>query len=151
MVNYKRGSGNYKSSYLQIVIKKSNEDVTTETTLQDDSELSLPLKANKHYGGVIYFYMLSPASADIKYSIKAITGTINALYSKGFKNTPVSTIAFGTAANNSTDGNTQFQAFPFTIHMGTSAGILQFQWCQNISDAGQTFCLKGSMIVCNEA
>jgi len=151
MVNYKRGSGNYKSSYLQIVIKKTATDVTTETTLQDDSELFLPLRANKFYGGFIYFYLLSPVAAGIKFSVKAITGTLKAEFSKGFHTNPQSVLNFGTNATNSTDAGSEMKVVPFNVQMGTSAGTLQFQWCQDTSDAGQTFCLNGSMIVCYEA
>ncbi len=151
MVNYKRGSGNYKSSYLQIVIKKASTDVTTETTVQDDSELFLSLKANRYYAGFIYFFLLSPATADIKYTFKAITGTVKAEYTKGFHTSPQGTLNFGTNGTNSTDGGSELKVLPFNVQMGATAGILQFQWAQNISDAGQTFCLKGSMIVCYEA
>ncbi len=151
MGNYKRGSGNYKSSYLVTKVKQVDEGVNNSTTLQDDDELFLPLKANKVYVGELVMLENCPVQADIKtaFSIptgatgeQALTGGLYRWSSAQGSQNITTTIAYGTV------GNPSWNSTPLRVVMGGTAGNLQLRWCQNtLWSPADSQVLKGSYIM----
>ncbi len=149
MATYKRGSGNYKSSFLQIVIKKANETVNNSETLIDDAELKIPLKANKSYAGFLMLRFTSPAAADLDFTFKDMTGATNDSVNGSV--TLLDDVGHGTEIQiNSTNVN-QTVMLSFHCTMGSTAADLQFQWAQATATVGNTLVLAGSMLVVFEA
>jgi len=149
--NYKDGVGNYKASGKFTIVKKtSDEAVDTTTTVQDDDELFIPLKASTRYGFSVEIYFTTPAAADYKYTFKLITGTSYAGFDgRGASSTEV--INFG--SNNwldDTDGGLETLLIFGRIKTGTGGGTLQFQFAQLTSNAGDTITHEGSNIILYE-
>ncbi len=146
MGNYKRGPGNYKSSYLQTVVKKVDQSITNETTHQPDTELKLPLRANTSYGWELVFMVDAASVADIKMNI---TGPPNyagektsITYNSSF---PQATTSLVTNEQGSTTGLVQIWMFYGRI-ITDLAGDIQVNWAQVTSSASATKVLQGSWL-----
>ncbi len=151
MATYKRGSGNYKSSFLQMVIKTTNQQHNSQATLQDDTELKIDVRPNKKYGGFLLLYYKAHATPDIKIAFKSITGTSVAGYIVGSPIIPLTKVSFGTSATWETDDTNQIIIIYYNLVTGSSAGTLQFQHSQDTSDANDTKVYAGSYLVMFEA
>ncbi len=148
MATYKRGSGNYKSSYLQMIVKSADETVTSSETMQDDDELRLVLRPNKRYTGFIQLRLISPTAADFDYTFKVISGTVYASHIAGMGSAYLDEVAFGTEYSvTATSGNIQLSTIAFYVRVGSGGGTLQFQWAQGTSNGGNTIVKQGSSLV----
>ena len=141
-------SGNGGETFARVV-KKSNETISSDTTLSDDSELVVALSADKTYGFILTFFFKSEAATDIKMTFTAPTGAT------GDFNT-VRNIAAGHPVNNKTFTTTvafdgtggDSWAFVFgRVVMDSTAGNLALQWAQNTSGGTNTTVNSGSTLV----
>ncbi len=147
MGNYRPGGGNYKSSVVSTIVKKADETVTSSVTVQDDNELKLDVKANKSYFGYLMLFINSHATPGFKMTFKAITGASLLRYGKGQATTFQPYVIFATNKTGTTDETEQYIMIPFTFKMGSTPGVLQFQWAQATSDANDTIVRTGSSMV----
>ncbi len=145
MVNYSRGSGNYKSSNVHVVILKADETVNNSETLIN-SALNLSLKVNKRYSGFLMLRFVSPSAADMDYTWAAITGATNAGFEVG-GGTANDEIALATESTIATSGNNQIIMLSFSLKMGSTAGTLQFKFAQTTATVGNTKVFQGSTLV----
>lgn len=147
-MSYAKGSGNYKSSYIRAIIATADQTETAETTMQDHTVLKITLKPNTTYSGHLLLRIISPAAADINYTIKAITGTSFASFAAETAS-PNTSVAFGTEGAIATSGSEQSTLVYFYVAT-TTGGILQFQFAQETSNGGNTIIKAGSTLVIYE-
>jgi len=145
MVNYKgTATGNYRNSVMNVVVKTADQQVTSSITIIDDDDLFLTLSPSKRYSGFVLMRYNSGSTPDIDYTFKAITGTTYAQFgTEAFQGTA----AFGAESTQATDGTDRYSIVKFIVKTGAGGGVLQFQWAQNVSDAGATKVLEGSTLV----
>ncbi len=147
MGNYKRGPGNYKSSYFRSFVLQEDVVVNNSTTLVNILEWSsIPLTASTSFGGSIIFFVDSSSVADIKVNITSsvaifewgtIPNNVNALLSK-----PIAL---------ATNGNVQIVHMDFRmINTASSAGSFNIQFAQNNLQVSDTKVLKGSSLMIME-
>ncbi len=145
MATYKRGSGNYKSSYLTIISAVSGTTVNNSEALVN-TELVHPLKANKIYFGYVQLRVISPAAADMDYTFVDITGAVNDVFGL-IHNTVETPSFFGTQRSLQTDGANQIIMIQFFVRMGSTVANLQFQMAQKTATVGDTKILSDSHMV----
>jgi hypothetical protein len=134
-------------------IKLADETRTANTTLTDDGELKIYVKANTKYriNGFVYFDTV--AAADFKY---AFTGPASptlvrmqrahAVAGAAPTGLATDTALPGSTALTGTGTNGGVVQFVSIFHNGSTAGYFTFQWAQNTSDAGSTIVRAGSYI-----
>ncbi len=149
MVTYKRGSGNYKSSYMQVIVKASNQTENSNETMVDDSHLKLVLRPSVRYTGYVVIQLQSGTTPDMDVTMKDITGaTEDFFYVEGVGlGGLMDEISFGTEHSFVTDGSKELAVLHFSLLVGAAGGTLQFQFAQGTSDAGNTTVYKGSYLV----
>ncbi len=148
MATYKRGSGNYKSSFMTIITKIATETINSTTTIQDDDELKKVLKANTRYTGLLLLLIDASSVPDLDITFKVISGTVYARF--GYVSGLQPATAFGVESGLQTSGADQFVSVLFAVKTGSGGGTLQFQWAQNVSDAAGTAIKEGSMMILYE-
>src|SRR5574341_2134873 len=138
--------------------KTANQTKNSDTTLADDSELTLSLSAStKYHIRLRFFYDAANATMDFKFAT-AFSGTVTGtVYSKrkqaaptasgGTDNetTAAATGQFGSTAMTSTSAGLGYVEIEQIIQVN-GAGTWSFQWAQNTSDAGNLIGLGGSYI-----
>ncbi len=144
MATYKRGSGNYKSSYFKTAVKTADVTLTNDSTVNDDDELKVSLKANTRYSGWVQLAFKAHGTPDLKVTFKAISGSVYAFYMIGSLATAVTRTNFGTELTINCDNSFQFIIIPFNFLTGSSLQQVVFQWAQATSDANNTIVYQGS-------
>lgn len=121
------------------VRKTATENVLNSTTLQDDNELLLPVKANYTYQFKMVFFNASGSTANLKYKFSVPSGT-TMFYSSthsfagvldSFYNTEGSTVVVGSSGSNKpviVDG---------IILVSATAGNVTLQWAQNTATGAE--------------
>lgn len=122
------------------VVKSVDETINSSIALQNDNELKATLRVNKVYSLQMFILLNSVAAANFKYNFTLPTGATGRRTTAGASaNTPQTTADITaeliTSATDATDQQLRLYGF---ITMGGTAGDLQFQWAQNVSDAGNT-------------
>lgn len=141
------GAGNWKT-----VVKKTDQSVTSSTTVVDDTDLLLTLAAGYNYNVRGRVFVTGDAAADFKYFF-SVTGTPDRFqWFEKFLNT-----ASGTTTNrmittpDTTAGNIvpldarATLEFEGTIQASSLCSLL-FKWAQNTSDASATKVIMGSYL-----
>jgi len=128
------------------VVKLADQIVNNSTTLVNDTEIFIPLEANKTYAWIIWIYVITTNTADIKE-----TYTVPAGASGGW----CETIGANVTRNNY--GVTEFQGMGNLLNkcntqtgqvsVGATAGNLQFQFAQQAADVTDTTVQAGSCMV----
>ncbi len=146
----------------QYVYKTSTQTVTSSTTLVNDTELLFPVAANGMYvvEFVVYFASLQAAGFKTAWSVPAGTsgnkfvagpGSANAVESSA-NTTEMRWAIHGSSTTVSyTDprNSTGLQSFVIeraTLTVGATAGNVQFQWAQNVSNATGTIVVGPSYV-----
>ncbi len=147
MVNYKSGFGNYKGSAgTQVVAKTADIVINSDITINDDPDLKIDLLPNKRYYGTMILRLIFPSNADLDVSFKVISGTVYANFGLDMISA-VSATSFGTELLIPTDGAFQVVKLYIALLTGSGGGTLQFQWAQNVSQAGDSTLFQGSSLV----
>lgn len=124
----------------KLVIKQADESVTSSVVLQNDDELFMPLEANSYYEFELGLYVtLASADPDIRYKFSVPAGTVGnwfieadeTSYETEFVIRPISEER---AVTSSATG-TQYYLIKGFIKTSNTAGNLQFQWAQRVSDS----------------
>ena len=131
------------------VIKKTDEVITTDTTIQDDNELKVTLRGNKTYSIKFTIFAIESTSGAIKGALSIPTGATG---SKTLQhNLSVSDLGTIEAFVLETD---KFLGVSWDIVLFTDSGTpdqdLIFQWAQNSSN-GNTTLKAGSYMVVYES
>jgi len=130
---------------MKIIVKQVDESLDTDTTLQNDDELLLAVEANKMYGGYLVIAHRSPsATPDLDFTLIAPAGSDG-----GFEcaDDAATQSEFG-AENLQPSGTNERQVLVhFWIQVGATAGNLQLQWAQNVSNASAIIIKAGSHMV----
>lgn len=142
------------SAASQGVRKSATQTVTSDTTTDNDSELSISLFADREYviDGVILASSTSGVP-DIKTAFSAPSGAILdiAMIPSSMRD-----IELIQASDTDTDGIPIFANRPIaiqvvgTVKTGASGGTLNFQWAQNSSNGNATAVLRGSYLRADE-
>ncbi len=150
MGNYKRGSGNYKSSYLTTTVKTSNQTVNNDTTFQSDTQMVHALKPNRTYSMFFPLMFSSNATADIKVKWLIPTGASGKMGRSQSSPQVLNSITSSTILGG-TNGNTNrcCVLYGFII-MGSTAGNMQFEWAQGTADVSDTIVLQGTQLILTE-
>ena len=135
------------------VVKKVDETVTSSSTLQDDDELKVALSANKTYGIMLFILLESSFTPDYKHAFTipsgaTITGNHSTaeLYHGNAASGDISADMTASASGTSTATISHFLIMGRVI-VGGTAGDVQYQWAQDVSDAAATKVLEGSYFV----
>jgi len=147
MATYKRGSGNYKSSFINVITKKTTTTIDTDDSLNNDTDLKFALRAQTYYHGYLHLRFNSVAAADIDVTFTDITGATADEFHLTSNAVAQNPIAFGTELNIPTDGAVENVIIHFTVKTGSIAADLQFQWAQGTSNGGNTIVYVGSSLV----
>lgn len=157
MLSYRTDGANFEGydgvgwvpiPYQTVKMKPSDETVTSSTTLQDDNDLQVLVRANATYKVDLHLVYQSGTTPDLKFGWTVPAGATMAVGAyetfggvfNGFAQVETDTPpADGLAANE-----------PLWLTGGLftagTAGTLIFRWCQNTSDAGNTIVRKGSYL-----
>ncbi len=150
MATYKRGSGNYKSSFMRVKIKTVGQGRTSTVTLQDDDELKFTIKKDHRYFGFARLLVKAHADADFKLTFKATVGGAAYQTYSYESSAVVAPIAFGSSKTYTTDDTVQTVSVQFWVKPTADADLI-LQWAQVTSDANSTNVQEGSMLVIFEA
>jgi len=127
------------------VVKSVTETINSDSVLHNDDELFFVANANKTYGGIIGLHLESGSTPDFKSALSIPSGA-SARRVNGSWGTSATAVADFTVA----------QVIPMTGPPGmlavyfrviiTTAGTVNYQWAQNVSNAGDTSVLQGSFM-----
>ena len=135
---------------VQYAYRTSDATLANDNSLNDDSQLLLPIKANEK---VIFEYNMIWVSlaGGIRCSINGPAGYVNLRYT-GMLNVIAAAInilggsawnAGGLGANGPSSGNAIFCGM---VENGATAGNIVASWAQQVSDANNTTVYRGSYI-----
>jgi hypothetical protein len=129
--------------------KSANESVssaTTGNTYQNDDELFVSVVANATYRAHLHIVFSSGTTPDFKVTGTVPTGATASAWSwlaAGANSDAALTtgiVVAGTGSNEPVDGWG-------TVITSSTAGTVQIQWAQSVSDAGSTTVVAGSFLV----
>ena len=125
--------------------KTADQTVNNSTTLVNDTDLVVPLLANRKYYWFMRVRFQSNSTPDIKFTWTVPSGATGG---RRRELTAATEVSYGTTSNwpGSTGVNRQGYAGGY-VEVSTTAGNLQFQWAQNTADASNTAVLKGSLFL----
>jgi len=135
--------------HLRRIVKKADEIVNNNITLQNDDELLHTLSISKTYGFTLGLLINSSSIANFKYAF-TVPGGATILIMNG---SPSSSTLVGTVDGTSVkaitdaDGTNQYLLIHGRIIMSTIAGNVQLQWAQNTLEVSDTKVLEGSTLV----
>ena len=117
----------------------------SDTSLENVTELVLPVSANTRYYLEEYLRMTCPTTENVDFTFEAIANTAYAHFSQETR--IANGVAFGTEQNQDTDGALQTLKLSGLFKTGSTAGNLQFQFAQEISGATNTTLNEGSCLL----
>ncbi len=156
MGNYKN-VGNYKpsgsSNTYARVVKKTTENVTSSTTLQDDDELKVTLVENKkYYFDLTLFINSISANGEFKFAFTHPSGSTGERSDDTLRGDLIFTSVTLVTVKSITMPTNIARCMKFIgkVIMSSTPGDLQLQWAQNASDASASQVLEGSSLVVYE-
>ncbi len=134
---------------MPVVIKAADQTITSQTTYQNDDELSWAVAANESWFFELFLMYDAHATPDMKFTFDVpanatITWTYlgnggdDAVHEEGEDNL---LSGFGTV---------KILSFRGKVLTGATAGLVRFQWAQRTSSANATIVKAGSYIVAHE-
>jgi len=133
----------------QMIIKSTDETINSDTTLQDDDELTATLIANTRHYFALGLYFETTSAPDFKYSLTFPTGTTNRRLVGNWNGAIAEAIAGDLAIVQSpivpAGGERAIALQGYIITSGT-AGALTLQWAQNTSDVADTTVKAGATL-----
>jgi len=129
------------------IVKKLDETITSDTTLHDDDELFVAVNASKTYYVLFALTVTSHAAADWKFATSTPSGStatqiVGRFQSNGMFGTNDPNVGVGSP----TDNTVQMLHLSMRV-ITTTAGNIQFQWAQNISNGNNTTVNQGAFMV----
>ncbi len=126
------------------IVKSVNETVASSTTVQDDNELFVNLRANKLYNFSLILFC-GGIAGDIKYTFEDITNATRDVFTNSDEDA-TATLNFGVEKDIPLISSSDLINMKGSVQMGSTKGTLQFQWAQRISSATETTVFLGSML-----
>jgi len=137
-----------------LVVKKIDQSIVNSTVLQDDNELFFQAVANKIYVIRMYLFIDSTSFSDLKMTFTIPSGAIGVQNSinEFFQNIGQSTVSITDEVLPGTNAGTIPQTLVTLarVVMGSTSGLVRFQWSQRVSSGTPTVVQKGSTIVISE-
>jgi hypothetical protein len=143
-------------SFETIVVKPSDEPISSNATLQDDNDFVYAVTANGVYEAEYFVLYNSPTTADFQYTFTLPSGA------SGYKasvSSPIATTSCSDTSSSITNnsitqinnnvggsGNVCSLRIYTLVLVGGTAGNVQFRWAQAVSDAGNTTVLAKSIM-----
>ncbi len=149
--NYKRGPGNYKSSYLTTIIKKTDEIVNNSTTFQYDEYLQFKTRLNTTYNVTLKFIFQSSTTADLKYRLEIPFGGVADRIQGEWQHGPQNTSAWTTSQFIPGQGDKRIISVHGIITTASTEGSIKMEWAQNTLHASDTTIYAGSLMTVVEA
>lgn len=144
------GATQLQKTEIVLITKKSDQTINNQTTLVDITELKATLKPNTRYMALFRGRLISPNTADMDLTFKAIPGTLYAEFNESIGVTIRDVTNFGTEETFAMTGNIKGCSISAWIETGPAGGILQPQFGQNVPIVGDTSVLKDSILVLYE-
>lgn len=138
-VSYQRDGS---QPYVQHVRKTADETVNNSTTLQDDDDLKVHIKANESIAFTLFLIHTAGATDDVKLNFTIPSGATIAFQNE---DVPNSTLSSGDLVVPGLDNTGQATINGF-LDNGATAGDMQLQWAQNSLVAADTKVLKNSLL-----
>ncbi|MGI5288020.1 hypothetical protein ACQEVF_32410 [Nonomuraea polychroma] len=141
-----------------VIIKASDESVTSSTALQADNELVMALSANTDYFVECFLIYSADPAGDIKTDWDAPTGTTFDWVADAITQSATATLdqvsrtAQSVSGTPSHGGITNNSTFLVALHkgilrVGSTAGNLTLTWAQQASSANATFVRANSTLI----
>lgn len=132
------------------VVKKDDETISNDTTLQDDDELFVALQINREYFIELSVFYDTTAVADLKTDITVPAGASGVKVSGIWTSGDQATTAIGSALTHAGTGAVRIFMQYVQITMGATAGNVQFRWAQNTGEVSNTIIKAGSAMIVYE-
>jgi len=132
-------------------VVKSADQIVSNTTFTNDTELKFEGAANKTYNFMLMMYVDSSAVADIK-TIWTLPSGATGRNIRGAWTTAKAEDSGDITVSDQVDttgGTEEIISYQGKIDMGSSSGTCQFQWAQNFN-SGSTTVNKGSALIVYE-
>jgi len=128
-------------------VKEASETITSDDTVSNDTDLVVPLLANRRYGFLMLARVNSGVTPDFKYTFAAISNATGFYQNGALGSVPVSEVAFATTNGVGTNAGNQMLLTTGIVLMGSTDGNLQYQWSQLTSNGANTTLLEGSFLI----
>jgi len=134
---------------LKIIVKQKTADeiVNNSTTLQADDDLVFAGEANKTYTGIMFLYVETNATSDIKMNFSLPTGATGLWANDLTASSPRTPVDITTSETISIATGTRLIIKYFKIVMSSTAGNCTLQWAQDVAQVFDTKIYKGSLLV----
>jgi len=131
------------------VVKKVDEVKNSDTTFADDTEIFFTGRANRTYHWIFLWESFINSTADMKIRWTDPAGASGNAVSNAQDWDMNGTIIRSATSTIVLSGNNQVRFYEDhgTFLMGATAGDINFQWAQNVSNAGDVSILRGSLLV----
>lgn len=140
------------------IYKTANQDIASDATLGDDSELTTTLAASAVYFVEMHIHYATPTAAGFQTAWTVPTGATGNRWTLGGGSTQVTSdnvpgrftvIAFASSASyaDRASSTNQLGLMESAIVITSSAGTLAFQWAQDASTAANTRVAAGSFMI----
>ena len=128
-----------------VIFKTVNEVVNGSTTYQDDDELFIPVLANERWVIDAHILVDSGTTPDMKFKWTVPSGTVINWERVHLGGAPL--LAAGERVESGAGvGTVRLLEYRLIVNVGSTAGNIQLQWAQNVSDASNTTVFAGSVL-----
>jgi hypothetical protein len=137
---------------IKSVRKSADQSISNDTNVANDTHLKFAVEANATYIFQLWIYTHSSSSTPgMNYQVSGPSGSTvfwspPDVYTAAGGSANATVSAGGSSLSHYVDGNTRPALMFGTIANGATAGDLQFQWAQNVSNATATTVRAGSSI-----
>lgn len=150
------GKATYQPPQIVTVVKLADESVTSNTTLQNDDELLLPIASNQSWAfRCAFLYTAAATTGRIKAAVTVPSGTVRWVNAGLTSSATTNSGSWATAISSTSGTDNGFFAGAGTgtaisfdlvgyVSNGGSAGNIQMQWAQRDSSGTATTVLRGS-------
>lgn len=126
-----------------LITKSVDETIDTDTIMGSDAELQFVPGINSVHVIELTLMVISPAAADIKVGWSVPSG---ATVQWGASSEVFGPLLTAGTPELPTDGTNQLIMVYAVVRMGSTAGVVAFQWAQSTSNGGDTKVLKNSTL-----
>lgn len=141
---YMKGSTGGRT--ITIVHKTADQTVTNSATLADDDELKFAVGANEVWELTLGLRLNAHSTPDLKFAFTVPSGA-TIIYTEIYRISPDDENDATTAVTVAGSNNDARVLLSLLYTGGASAGDVQLQWAQNVSDANETKVLTNSFII----
>lgn len=133
----------------QVIVKASDESVTSSTTLQNDDDFTFTATANGIYLMELLLYVVTATTPDFKFGWSVPgSGTVDGLVVQQNSATAVQPTTEAAATSPLISSGTDMYLLISAVYQadGTTFGAVNFQWAQNTSDGTAATVKTGSLM-----